>query len=225
MISRILLDRTFTAAKRTMLLAITIYPSITISVIIMAFAPLAISRSPQEGASGCTTVDSGGAFRGCFQCWCSAARYCIVYNNIYSDVYSRCCARCSLTQHVSVNASTYTHIQIVHARARVLRECYVLSRSRIVRKSGCLCSLESVHKGPQGLRRWRAPRDARTRCRVRSRVALRDSAGCVYACVVGAREVINVKHTMPARLASFLHVIFAKCPCTHTYTVYILNTM
>jgi len=145
-ISRILLSRAFLAAKRTTSFAITIHPSLPFRLLLWLLHRT-ISRSPQEEASGCTTVDSGGAFRGCFQCWCSAARYCIAYNNIYSDVYSRCCARCFLTQHVSVNASTYTHIQIAYARARVLRECYVLFRSRIIRESGCLCSWESVHKG------------------------------------------------------------------------------
>jgi len=145
------------------------------------------SRSPQDGASGYTTVDSGGAFRGCFQCWCSAARYCIVYNNIYSDVYSRCCARCSLTQHVSVNASTYTHIQVAHARARVLRECYVLYLAAELFVKAGACALENRCI-------WRAKgqdyddgQHHATHVRVRSRVAPRESAG-VRVCVRGGCE-------------------------------------
>lgn len=215
-VSRILLSRALIVPIRTTLFATTTHPSLP-SRLLLWLLHRAISRSPQEGASGCTIVDSGGAFRGCFQCWCSAARYCIVYNNIYSDVYSRCCARCSLTQHVSVNASTYTHIQVAHARARVLRECYVLSRSRIVRKSGCLCSWESVHRGDKTTDGGGQHHATHARACTFARGAARLRGGCVYACVVGARSSKCETHGAGARLRDF-----CKVP-VHTYgeTVYI----
>lgn len=149
----------------------------------------AISRSPQEGASGCTTVDSKGAFRGCFQCWCSVARYCIVYNNIYPDVYSRCCVHGALSRN---NVSVYVYAYpVAHARTRVLRECYVhtLSRSRIDRKSGVLALENPVHRGQD----YDGGRNHATHARtcVRARSPRGTLTKCVYACVVGARNTCN----------------------------------
>lgn len=76
----------------------------------------AVSGSPREGASGCTTVSRqwGVLFVGAFSASARRTIYC-TYNNIYSDVCSRCCARCSLTVLVNPrkHASTYTHIVII----------------------------------------------------------------------------------------------------------------
>lgn len=129
----------FIAAKNPKIYKIRDHETLVVNVAISVI--IAISRSPQEGASGCTTVDSGGAFRGCFQCWCSTARYCIVYNNIYSDVCSRCCVHGALSRN-NVSVSMYMHIQS-HTPARVSYVNTTCTRMRrlaieLIVKAGCL---------------------------------------------------------------------------------------
>lgn len=166
-----------------MWLAITIRPSITISVIIMAFAPRTFRDRLRKALQVARQSTVGVLFEGAFS---AGARHDIASS---ITIFIRTCIAAAVHGALSRNMWALTPLRIRISRSYtpahvsyVNATCYLAAE--LFRKSGCLCSLESVHKGETKIYDGGQHHATHVRCRV----ALRDSAGCVYACVVGARS-------------------------------------